>query len=155
MEAFINLFETYGLWTWGSIVLLLLIVETMATTGHLIWPAIAAAALALLKLFGLDLPMLWQIGLFAVATIGLTIAAKPLVTAWRAERADKVVNEISQGMIGRRIVVIQDFANGRGRVRVGDTDWSARTDHIGPIKIGDPVVVVAVESATLIVAPAT
>jgi len=96
---------------------------------------------------GVAMPVLWPL---ALVVGGGTVLAGRL--AWRARRAPSMTGV--SGLIGRRVVVRDtDAASGTGSVRLDGTWWRAR-GRDGPLALGQPVRVVALDGLDLIVEPA-
>lgn len=130
---------------WLVLGLILLIAEMASGTTYLLWPAVAALLTALVSLFGVT-GWIAEMVIFAVLVVVLTFFGRPIVQRWRNEGAASGLNERSISLIGARGVVSK-FANGVGSVKVGDTMWRAMSDDA--LETGQPVVVEAVEGATL------
>jgi len=148
----ISALETMNATKWGIFGLLLVGLELVTGTTYILWPAVAALAMAAWVFF---LPLPWEmqfILFFILSTVLLVVGhlyLKPLMKS--GEPAD--LNDPGRTMLGRRVTAIADFDNGNGRVTVGDTQWKASTESGDP-KTGDALVITAVTGATLIVEPA-
>jgi len=145
MDTLISLLNQVGPQHWLVLGLILLIAEMASGTTYLLWPAVAAFAVALLAWL---VPMGWAVELivFAVLIIVLTYFGHPIVKRWRNEGAASGLNERSTTLIGVRGVV-QNFANGVGSVKVQDTVWRAVSDEA--LDAGQAVEVAAVDGVTL------
>jgi len=145
MDTLISLLTTLGPQHWLVLGLILLIAEMASGTTYLLWPAVAAFAVALLAWL---VPMGWAVELivFALLIIVLTFFGHPIVKRWRNEGAASGLNERSTTLIGVRGVV-QNFANGVGSVKVQDTVWRATSDEA--LDAGQAVEVAAVDGVTL------
>ena len=145
MDLLINLLNEMGPLHWLVLGLLLLIVEMATGTTYLLWPSVAAFAVALVALI---LPTNWigEMALFAVLIIALTYFGHPLVKRWRNEGAAHGLNERNLTMIGKRGVVA-NFANGVGSVKIADTIWRAVSEEA--LAAGESVEVASVDGVTL------
>lgn len=133
-------------WIWAIAGLILLIAEVLAPGFFLVFIGAAALATgAFTLLFDLGLPA--QLILFVIYTALAVLAGK----RWYAQPgvADHNVrlNEPGTRLIGRTVTVVDPVDDHGGRVRVGDSEWSARGD---PAAAGDRVRIVAVEGNCLI-----
>jgi len=134
---------------WGLLGLGLVGLELVTGTTYILWPALAAIAVAIWVFF---LPLSWELQFilfFVLSTVLLVIGhiyLRPLMKS--GEPSD--LNDPSRAMQGRIVKAFTDFENGQGRVTVGDTQWKASTEADDP-KAGDSLVVTAVAGATLIV----
>ena len=91
-----------------------------------------------------------MLSILLVSALALALT-KPLVTRMRARRAVPTNADLN---IGRTGCVIAAIAPGRpGRVRLDGVDWSAVCD--APLSEGQACTVLALEGATLTVAPLT
>ena len=64
------------------------------------------------------------------------------------EHSDPSLNNPSLRLVGKRVLVVQPVDEDGGRVRVGDSEWSARG---GPAQPGERVRITGVEGNCLIV----
>jgi membrane protein implicated in regulation of membrane protease activity len=148
----ISALESMNATKWGILGLLLVGLELITGTTYILWPAVAALAMAVLVFF---LPLSWELQLvlfFILSTVLLVVGhmyLKPIMKS--GEPSD--LNDPGRTMLGRRVTAITDFDGGHGRVTVGDTQWKASTDSGDP-QIGDALVITAIAGATLIVEPA-
>jgi membrane protein implicated in regulation of membrane protease activity len=145
MDTLINLLNEMGPLHWLVLGLLLLIFEMATGTTYLLWPSVAAFAVALVALI---FPTNWiaEMALFAVLIIALTYFGHPLVKRWRNEGAASGLNERNLSMIGKRGVVA-NFANGVGSVKIADTIWRAVSEEA--LAAGESVEVAGVDGVTL------
>ena len=124
MSSLVSLFSSFGPWNWLILGVVLFTLETVVPGVHFLWFGVAAIAVGGLALLtGITWP--WQLvtfGALAVATVFLVRKfVRPDVT--HSDLPD--LNVRGQQYIGRSLVVEQAIQNGRGKVRVGDTLWSA------------------------------
>ena len=66
------------------------------------------------------------------------------------DSSDPLLNDRAARLIGRSVTVIEAVAEHSGRVRVGDSEWSARG---GPGSAGERVRITGVEGNCLLVEP--
>jgi inner membrane protein len=136
------------LWLIGGIVLLT--AEVIAPGFFLIFIGAAGIATGLLSL-ALGLPLTMQLGLFAALTfLAVRIGGRRFYASRYDYTADPLLNDRVGRLLGRVVVVVQPVDSNGGRVRVGDSEWSARG---GPAAIGDRVRIVDVEGNCLKVEP--
>ena len=136
------------LWLIGGVVLL--IAELIAPGFSLIFIGAAAIATGVLSLaigFGVAL----QLGTFAVlALLAVRFGGRRFYAARYDYSADRLLNDRAGRLLGKVVVVVQPVDGHSGRVRVGDSEWSARG---GPAQPGDKVRIVDVEGNCLKVEP--
>jgi membrane protein implicated in regulation of membrane protease activity len=133
-------------WLWAIGGVLLLIAEIIAPGFFLVFIGAAALATGLFALL-FDLGLAPQLGLFAVySALALLVGRR-----WYGQPdgpAAGGVNEPAGRLIGRSVEVVSAVDDHGGRVRVGDSEWSARG---GPAAPGDRVRVTSIEGNCLIV----
>lgn len=127
--------------------LVLLIAEVVAPGFFLVFLGVAAIATGLFTLL-FDLSLAPQLVLFVI----YTALAVMIGRRWYAEpdHADQSIrlNDPSERMVGKSVMVVDPVDEHGGRVRVGDGEWSARG---GPAAAGARVRVVSVEGNCLMV----
>ncbi|MEM5517394.1 NfeD family protein [Henriciella sp. AS95] len=137
MEGVNELIWPLTAWHWLAIALLLLCIEMAVGTFDLLWIAIAAGITAIFAAIAPAGLSDWQGQLifFAVAATGLVILGRTVFAGMRKIVGDHpTLNRRMDRTVGQRGVVIADFSGGVGRVKLGDTEWSAETmDGSSPI----------------------
>ena len=134
-------------WLWMIGGVLLLIAEILAPGFFLVFIGAAAVATGLFALmFGLGLPA--QLALFALYSIVALMIGRRVYANMPAEGGDGTLNDPSARLIGRRGTATADINDQSGRVRLGDSEWSARG---GPAAAGEQVRITRVEGNCLIV----
>jgi inner membrane protein len=147
MMDFLEGIDSGWLWTIGGV--LLLIAEIIAPGVFLVWIGIAAIVTGIFALlFGIGVA--GQLGLFALYAVLAVMAGRRFYAVKGVEHSGPGLNNPSARLIGRRVVVVQPVDEDSGRVRVGDSEWSARG---GPAEPGQKVRITAVEGNCLIVEP--
>jgi membrane protein implicated in regulation of membrane protease activity len=136
------------LWLIGGIVLL--IAELIAPGFFLVFIGGAAVATGLASLLlPLSLPL--QFGIFAVlAFLAVRIGGRRAYSMRYDHSTDPFLNDRVKRMLGTVVVATQPVDSHGGRVRVGDSEWSARG---GPAQPGERVRIVDVEGNCLRVEP--
>jgi membrane protein implicated in regulation of membrane protease activity len=137
---------------WWVIALGLIGAEVLVPGFFLLWIGIAAGAMGILTWLMPDLAALPQAVIFAA------LAFASCFSYWRWLRGpypsdpDNVhLNRRGEQHIGKRYVLETAIEQGRGKARVGDSQWLVE----GPdLPVGATVEVVAVDGATLRVTPA-
>ena len=136
-------------WWWLLLAALLALIELFVPGVFSIWIA-AAAALTGLAVLGFGLPFVFQCALFALLSIAAVAAGRRWYERYPVHSADPHLNERTARLIGREVTVVQAIQGGEGRVRVGDSVWTAR----GPdVPEGARVRIVAAEGGSLRVTP--
>ncbi len=155
MDSFITMMAEMPFWYWWVLGTVLLIGEIVTGTTYILWPAVAAFITGFFDLGPFDGNWQLQLFLFAGITILLTIFATPYAKAWvNNEKTDKVnLNERGAQKVGKRVVADEDFSGGTGRVRLGDTVWSAEADPALSVLKGAALEIREVKGTVLVVAP--
>jgi membrane protein implicated in regulation of membrane protease activity len=135
-------------WLWLIGGVLLLIAEVIAPGFFLVFVGAAAIATGLFTLlFGLGTAP--QLALFVVYAL-LAVAAGRRFYSGRKDSSDPLLNDRAGRLVGKTVTVLAPIDQHRGRVRVGDSDWSARG---GPASPGDRVRITGIEGNCLTVEP--
>ncbi|MBL4854559.1 MAG: NfeD family protein [Robiginitomaculum sp.] len=129
----------------------LLVAEIASGTSYILWPAVAALFVGLVKLV---IPIDWemQLVLFALATTALLYIGHKYIRPRVKGGEPSDLNDRARSMRGMRVKAVADFDTGRGRVHVGDSQWRASMD-VGNAKAGDELRVLSVKGTTLTVEP--
>lgn len=131
------------LWLIGGIVLLA--AEIAAPGFFLIFIGVAAIAAGLFTmLFGLGAAA--QLALFALYAVLAVMVGKRFYANHSTNHDGARVNDPAGRMVGRLVTVVAPVDDHHGRVRVGDSEWSARG---GPAEPGDRVRITGVEGNCL------
>ena len=132
------------LWLIGGVVLL--IAEIIAPGFFLMFIGAAAVATGAAALF-LPIGIALQLALFAVLALVFVRVGGRRAYAMRYDHSsDPFLNDRASRMIDRVVVVVEPVDANGGRVRVGDSEWTARG---GPAAVGDRVRIVDVDGNCL------
>lgn len=120
---------TGGEWTpweiWLAIALILGIAEIVMPGIFLIWIALGAAITGI-AVYLVPMALAFQIVLFA----GLCLLATYIGRRWYkddpGESEDPLLNDRTARLVGQVVTVSQAIEAGRGRVKVGDTQWQCK-----------------------------
>ncbi|MEM7330401.1 MAG: NfeD family protein [Pseudomonadota bacterium] len=144
-------------WHWLALALILFSVEMMTGTWDLLWVSIAAAFTSAFAAFAPSGIAGWEghLVFFAIASVILFIVGRTVFKSMRENVEEHpTLNKRMAGTLGQRGVVADDFAGGLGRVKLGDTEWSAQSTDGANLASGAAVIVEATEGNTLKVRPA-
>ncbi len=143
-ETVTNLVASYG---WWLLALLLIAAELVLPGYFLLWVGLAAAIMGLVMLVLPGLVFLAQAVLFALLAISVCFIYWKYIRPSAEQRDDQpLLNRRGDRMIGRRVLVVDALVNGRGKVKVGDSEWLVEGDDC---PAGTPVRVVAINGTTL------
>lgn len=136
---------------WAGLALLLLIAEIFVPGFFLFCLGIGCIAGSIAA--GLGLGPAGQLLTFSLLSLVAFFTVRPLLMKRFWKRDDLKTN--MDALVGQRGRVSQDFEPGLrlGRVSVAGDDWRAECTTDSPLRIGDMVEVVRVDSNTLIVKP--
>jgi membrane protein implicated in regulation of membrane protease activity len=126
----------------------LAIAETLSL--DLVLLMIAVAALATAGAAALGAPVILQVGVFAVVSVGLVATVRPL-----AKRRLTLANPGKTGieaLKGRNAVVVRTVDQHGGRVKLAGEEWSAQAyDPLQVLPVGATVQVMEIRGATAVV----
>ncbi|MFM1816305.1 MAG: hypothetical protein RLZ98_3000 [Pseudomonadota bacterium] len=151
MELIGKFLYELGGWNWFILAVVMLILEAIVPGVHFIWFGISALIVGALALGLADyLSWQWQLGIFGALSFASIWMMRQYWRPESVESDEPNLNVRGSQYIGQLVVVENAISGGRGRVRVGDTVWSAR----GPdVEAGVRVKVVGVDGTVLVVEP--
>ncbi len=133
-------------WIWAIAGLVLLIAEVITPGFFLMFLGAAAVATGVAALF-LPIGLVLQLALFAVLALLFVRVGGRRAYAMRYDlSSDPFLNDRVSQLIDRVVIVVEPVDANGGRVKVGDSIWSARG---GPAAAGDRVRIVDVEGNCL------
>ena len=134
-------------WWWMIGGVLLLIAEVIAPGFFLLFIGVAALVTGLFVLL-FDFGLAPALALFAIYTALAVYLGRKVYANRPIAASDKHLNDRSAQLIGKSAVTVTAVDAHSGRVRLGDSEWSARG---GPAVAGKRVQIVRVEGNCLIV----
>ncbi|WP_428772091.1 NfeD family protein [Vibrio sp.] len=148
----VELLQNINHWHWLALGLGLLAIELIGTAGYFLWLGVSALAVGLILAI---LPVSWQLqwvafGAFSMLTTWLWWRRQ--LASDSQDDAQRNLNQKSKQLIGQIVVLQQDMQVGKNRIHIGDTTWSAVSDHA--LEKGSRVIITAVNGNQLTVAPA-
>ncbi len=114
--------EAEALWIVLGIVLLT--AEMIAPGAYLMFLGGAALFTGLLG-YALPLPIIAELLIFALASVGSVYVAKRWFDVYPILSSSPLLNSRIAQMIGDTVEVVEPIRDGAGRVKVGDSVWSA------------------------------
>ncbi|KQR75905.1 hypothetical protein ASG25_14525 [Rhizobium sp. Leaf384] len=118
--------EELGPWAWWVLGLALLAAEILVPGVFLVWIGMAAILTGALALMFWNADMFgWhvQLPLFAVLSVVSVLVGRRLLARFDATSDAPLLNQRGRSLIGRTAILEEPIAEGRGRVRLGDTTW--------------------------------
>ncbi len=120
-----DFFASLGPWNWFIVAVALFVLETIVPGVHFIWFGLAAAIVGILGL-AVDFAWEWQLITFAIISCITVFLARRFAAPDVARSDEPDLNVRAAQYLGRVVMVEEPIAGGRGKVRVGDTVWSAQ-----------------------------
>ena len=149
MEALTSNWAGLGALTWLGIGAALLAAELLTGTAYLLWIATAAALTAALAAIFPQASLPLQLVAFALFALSTTFAGRRFFKPDTTPSEDPTLNAPLQRHIGQQAIAVDGFVGGIGRVRLGDTEWAAKTQDTAEPSSGSVLVVTGVEGAVL------
>ena len=139
--------EPGWLWLIGGVVLL--IAEIIAPGFFLLFIGAAAMATGVFTIL-FDLGAAPQLALFALYAVIALMFGRKVYANRDVNSSDPLLNDRSARLVGKVVTVVNAVDDHDGRVRVGDSEWSARG---GPAAAGERVRGTGVDGNCLLVEP--
>lgn len=132
-------------WQWWVFAVILLILEVLLPGTVFLWMAVAAAVIGALVFLmpSLSIPMAWT--LFALFSVSSLLAWLGMRKERRAEPPSQL-NKRGQEYVGRVFTLTEPIANGRGKIKIGDTLWTVEGDDC---PAGGRIEIIAINSGIL------
>lgn len=124
MQQITALLTALGPWSWLILAALLFVLESVVPGVHFLWFGIAAMIVGVLA-FATGFTFPWQLVAFALISVATVFWVRRYTTPESATSDLPDLNVRGAQLIGRTVLVEEPIANGRGKVRVGDTLWGA------------------------------
>lgn len=140
---FIENLDPAWLWLIGGVILL--ISEIIAPGFFLVFIGAAAIATGAFTMM-FDLGTASQLALFALYAVIAFMVGRKVYANQNVDSTDPLLNDRSARLVGKVVTVVNAVDEHDGRVRVGDSEWSARG---GPAAPGERVRIVGVDGNCL------
>jgi membrane protein implicated in regulation of membrane protease activity len=121
VDGLFNYLSDLGPWNWFFLAIALFIVDTVIPGPHLLWFRLAAIVVGVLTL-ATGVTWQWQTVSFSLLSLLAAIWVRKHLVA-DSDLPD--LNKRGEQYLGRLLTVEEAIDFGRGKVRVGDTLWSA------------------------------
>jgi len=112
-------------WWWLLAAALLGILEIFLPGIFLIWMAAAAAITGILAAL-LPMALPFQLGIFGLLALSAVYSGRRYYERNPVPSADPKLNDRVARLVGQSVTVVTAIENGEGRVKVGDSVWTAR-----------------------------
>ncbi len=114
-----------GAWNWFIVAVALFALESVVPGVHFVWFGVAAVIVGALGLT-VDIAWEWQLITFAIISCITVFFARRYASPEMATSDQPELNLRAEQYVGRVVTVEEAIADGRGKVRVGDTVWNAQ-----------------------------
>jgi inner membrane protein len=122
---FTEFFWSLGAWNWFILGVALFVLETIVPGVHFIWFGLAAVIVGILA-FVFDIAWEWQLITFAIISCITVFFVRRYAAPDISASDEPDLNLRAVQYVGRVVTVEEAISGGRGKVRVGDTLWSAQ-----------------------------
>ncbi len=151
MQNVADLVNRLGPWLWFVLAVLMFLLESIIPGIHFMWFGVAAIAVFGLALALPDVSWAWQVIAFAALSVASLYWVRHYMQPGSEASDQPNLNVKGSEYVGRIFVVEDAISGGRGKLRVGDTLWSAE----GPtLAKGAQARVTGINGTVLIVEPA-
>lgn len=145
-------FAGFGAWNWIILGTVLLALEIVTPGVYLLWLGIAAVITGLVSFALWDAGFWsWQVQILAflvLSIVSVLAGRRVFPTTGTADTDQPLLNQRELQLVGRTATLEEPIVEGRGRIRLGDTQWRVS----GPdLPAGARVRVVAATSGELAV----
>lgn len=129
-------------WFWLALAIALMVIELSTTQLISLWFSIGAAITAIVKVIFNDIGIIWQVVIFAVVSLALLIATRPLVKRFLSKKGEGNKTNLDL-IIGKEAIVTEEIDNikAQGSVKINGLIWSARSSDEGVIP-ADAIVII-------------
>ena len=150
-----SLFEAVVYWHWLALAAAFVALEIVVPGVFLIFLGVAAATVGVVLLAVPSLDWRLQLVLFAALGVALIFIGRRVYGRMSEAEDHTSLNRRGERFIGQAFPLSGAMTGGRGRLRVGDTDWLARSAPGATEDIPDGAMmrVTAIDGATLVVEP--
>lgn len=148
MDVF-SILESISYWHWIAFGLALLAMELLGTAGYFLWLGVSALIVGVILSL---LPIGWQVQWSSFAAFSLLTTWLWWRRQWYNDKKhdqQRNLNQKHKQLIGTTIVLEEDFQAGINRLRIGDSTWSAYTEHA--ISAGTKVEIIDIDGITLLI----
>lgn len=133
-------------WLWFILAIVLGIAEMIAPGFFLIWIGGAALIAGVAALIGI--PLSGQVLVFGVSALALVYVGRRYFRVTEIASDDPLLNNRGARLIGETVTAVEPVDASHGRVRVGDSVWSARGAEAAP---GDRLRITGIDGSVLLV----
>lgn len=144
--SILEFFKSLTCWYWFGFAILLLIVEIVGCAGFLFWIGLSAALVGVVLLILPDLGWAWQCVIFGVGAILTSVLWWHHLSKQPPRQDNRYLNQRGKQYIGRTFTLSESMINGRGQIKVDDSQWRVEGENF---QAGTVVKVVDVDGVIL------
>lgn len=139
-------------YAWVIVAIVLVIVEMITLDLVLIMLAGGALATALAAALGVD-NFIWQAVIWAIVSLTLLFTLRRWMLQ-RLRQRETLIETNVHALAGKPGLTLTEVTAGGGRIKFDGEVWTARTDQQLTIAANTPVIVLAIDGATAVIAAA-
>lgn len=139
-------------YAWIIVAIVLVIIEMLTLDLVLIMLAGGSLATALAAALGVD-DFIWQAVIWALVSLTLLFTLRRWMLHRLRERGTLVETNVN-ALSGKPGVTLSEVTPGGGRIKFDGEVWTARTDQQLTIAVNTPIIVLAIDGATAVIAAA-
>ena len=147
MDSLAELINDLGLWTWWVVAGILFLLELMAPGIFFLWLGTSAVIVAIAVQF-FDISWQLQVAAFGVLSVVILVVSRRFFSPSSISTDQPKLNKRVLQYVGKTFVLDEAIVNGRGSLRVADSQWPITGPDAGA---GTRVEVTGAEGATLTV----
>ena len=152
MEELLTYLWQESHWAWWATSVLLLGLEVILPTFFLLWLGVAGVIVGFLVFFFPEFGWQNEVIIFTVLAIIVTVLGRRYFRPSETQTDRPHLNKRGADLIGRTMELDEAFKNGEGRLKVGDSHWTARLkEGDDDLKKGTKVKILDIDGATIIV----
>jgi hypothetical protein len=133
-------------WHWWIAGVGLIALEIMVPGTFFLWLGVSAGVTGLALFFIPSLSWEFQVLGFSVLSVVSIVVGRKIWQPGKMASEQPDLNRRGERNIGRVVKLVEPIANGRGKVRIGDTQWLVSGDDL---PIGTEVRVTGIDSTVL------
>ena len=151
MQDFLNIFLDSSHWQWWGVAVLLFGAEVLAPSFFLLWPGLAAVVTGFIVYLFPEMGWGLQLLIFIVLALTSTVVGRRYFSQTQKETDQPGLNKREVQLIGQKLTLETEMKDGKGRINLGDSTWSAKSHDGEVIKKGQRVEIIDADGATLII----
>jgi len=146
----VDILDQLGPWAWWIVGVILLGLELLMPGSFFVWIGIAALVTGVMAVFT-DFTWQTQAIVFAALALVIAVAGRTYFSRRSARNEQPLLNQRAVRLIGRKYVLLEPIVDGRGKVRIDDTNWRVA----GPdLPSGAEIKIAGIDGTVLLVEPA-